>query len=113
MLRYAGHPAISETRIASYNKETKDKIYADDPFKVKNFKRNKNGNLICPQGREFIKLCDKPVKDNKFGRTTEVWQCKTCKRCPLKEKCHKSKENRILNFNEEHTSFHKEVINNL
>ena len=57
--------------------------------------------------------CTSPVKGNKFGRTEEYYQCEDCRGCPYREKCHKSENNRIIRLNEELTSFHQEVIDNL
>ena len=53
------------------------------------------------------------MRGNKFGRTEELYQCEDCSGCPYREKCHKSEKNRIIRLNEELTSFHQEVIENL
>lgn len=100
-------------KFSMYKRATSDNKYINDKFKVRNFERNRKGNLICPQGREFIKIYDTPVKGNMYERTTEVWECKTCNRCPLRKDCFNGKGNRRVNLNEEQTSFHKEVITNL
>lgn len=54
-----------------------------------------------------------PVKRNKYGREEEKYVCEDCSNCPFKNQCHKSKENRVITVNEELTSYHKEVIDNL
>ena len=63
--------------------------------------------------RQEYFLHSSPVRGNKFGRTEEYYQCEDCNGCPYREKCLKSEKNRIIRLNEELTSFHKEVINNL
>lgn len=43
----------------------------------------------------------------------EYYQCEDCSGCALRDKCHKSKENRVVRINEELTVFHQEVLANL
>ena len=100
-------------KFTMFNKETTDKKYHEDIYRAVNFKRDENGNLICPNGKKFNYSYSRPVKGNKFGRTEELYQCEDCTGCPHKEKCHKSEKNRIIRMNEELTSFHQEVIDNL
>ncbi len=100
-------------KFSTYNKEVKDKKYRDDQFRPINFKRNKKGQLICPNKKVFNYIGENPIKGNKYGRTSEVYECENCNRCKLKSKCTKSKGNRRINLNKELTSYHKEVIQNL
>ena len=100
-------------KFTMFNKETTDKKYHEDMFRAVNFKRDESGNLICPNGKKFKFMYNRPVKGNKFGRTEEMYQCEDCTGCPRREKCHKSEKNRIIRLNEELTSFHQEVIDNL
>ena len=100
-------------KFTMFNKETTDKKYHNDIFRAVNFKRDESGNLICPNGKKFKFMYSRPVKGNKFGRTEELYQCEDCSGCPHREKCHKSEKNRIIRLNEELTSFHQEVIDNL
>lgn len=37
-----------------FKKETKDKKYHENPFRAVNFKRNEDGELICPNGKRFF-----------------------------------------------------------
>ena len=69
--------------------------------------------MVCPNGKRFYFLKTAPVKGNQFGRTEEYYQCEDCEGCTHREKCHKSKENRIVRVNEELTKFHNEVLSNL
>lgn len=100
-------------KFTMFKKETKDKKYRNDKFRAVNFKRNESGDLICPNGRKFIYLYDKPVRGNKYGRREEYYQCEDCSDCPYSEKCRKGTNNRTIRMNEELTSIHKEVIENL
>ena len=100
-------------KFTMFKKETTDKKYHENQFRVVNFKRNETGELICPNGKKFNYLYSRPVKGNKFGRTEELYQCEDCIGCPYRERCHKSETNRIVRLNEELTSMHKEVIDNL
>ena len=100
-------------KFTMYEKETKSEEYHNNPFRAVNFKRDKDGNLICPNNRKFHFLKNVPVRGNKFGRTEEHYQCEDCSDCKFKSQCHKSSGNRIVRINEELTSFHIEVLNNL
>ena len=100
-------------KFTMFKKETTDKKYHEDMFRGVNFKRDENGNLICPNGKKFNYLYSRAVRGNKFGRTEEYYRCEDCTGCSYREKCHKSEKNRIIRLNEELTSFHKEVIDNL
>ena len=74
---------------------------------------DREGYMVCPNGKRFHFLKTAPIKGNQFGRTEEYYQCEDCTGCPHREKCHKSKEDRVVRINEELTQFHKEVLNNL
>ena len=100
-------------KFGSYKKETTDLNYHNDIFRPINFKKDIDGNLICPNNKKFIFLKRVPVKRNKYGREEEKYVCEDCSNCPFKNQCHKSKENRVITVNEELTSYHKEVIDNL
>ena len=100
-------------KFTMYDKTMKDKDYREDPFRAVNFKINENGKLVCPAGREFHFLRSSPIKGNNYGRTEEYYQCENCEGCPMREKCYKAQGNRVIRINEELTSIHEEVINNL
>ena len=100
-------------KFTMYEKETKDSRYRNNPYRACNFAIDHEGNMVCPSGKKFHFLRTAPVKGNKFGRTEEYYQCEDCSGCLHREKCHKSKENRIVRINEELTQFHNEVLNNL
>ena len=96
-----------------FKKETEDKKYRDNPYRAVNFPFNENGNPVCPNGKEFHFMYTKAVKNNKYGRREEVYQCEDCSNCSLKENCTTAQGNRTIRLNQELTSFHQEVLNNL
>ncbi len=100
-------------KFTMFKKEITDKKYRENEFRAVNFRRDDEGNLICPNGRKFIYLYDRAVKGNKFGRTEEFYQCEDCSNCPYAEKCKKGDGNRTIRINEELTGIHKEVLENL
>ena len=100
-------------KFTMYEKETKDSKYRDNPYRAVNFAVDKDGDMICPYGKKFHYLRSQLVKGNQYGRTEEFYQCEDCTGCPHREKCHKSKDNRVVRINEELTVFHNEVLNNL
>ena len=100
-------------KFTMYEKETKDAKYRDDPYRACNFDIDSEGYMICPNGKRFHFLKSAPVKGNQFGRTEEYYRCEDCSDCIHREKCHKSKDNRVIRINEELTQFHKEVLDNL
>ncbi len=100
-------------KFTMYEKETKSEKYHNNPFRAVNFKRDNDGILICPNKKKFYHIYDKPVRGNRFGRTEEYYQCEDCTECEYRSECHKSEKNRIVRLNEELTSFHVEVLNNL
>lgn len=96
-----------------FKKETTDKKYHEDSFRAVNFKRNDQGDLICPNGKRFVFSYRKDVRGNQYGRQEEVYTCEDCSGCPYADQCKKGDNNRTIRLNEELTSFHKEVIENL
>ena len=100
-------------KFTMYEKESKDSKYRNNPYRACNFDIDHEGFLVCPNGKRFHFLRSAPVKGNQFGRTEEYYQCEDCSGCPHREKCHKSKDNRVVRINEELTQFHNEVLSNL
>ena len=101
-------------KFTMYEKEIKDEKYRSDPFRAVNFKQDADGNPICPNGRKFVHKLTRHVKGNQYGRTEEIYECESCEGCPCKEQCSpKAKGNRSIRLNQELTSFHQEVLDNL
>ena len=101
-------------KFTMFEKETKNEKYHTNPYRAVNFRRDAEGNLICPNNKKFIFKYNKHVKGNKYGRTEELYECESCEGCPNKTECCKStKGNRTVRINRELTTFHEEVISNL
>ena len=100
-------------KFTMFDKETKSDKYRNNPYRATNFKRNEEGNLICPNGRKFLFKMNKHIKGNKYGRTEEIYECENCEGCPNRSECCKGKSNRTIRMNQELSSFHEEVIHNL
>ena len=96
-----------------FRKETTDKKYHNDPFRAVNFKIDEEGFLRCPNGKKMLFSYRKPVKNNKYGRQEEIYQCEDGSNCPYAKQCKKTDNNRTICLNEELTSIHQEVLNNL
>lgn len=96
-----------------WKRETHDKKFHEDIFRSVNFRKDDEGNIICPNNKRFIKLKEVAIAGNIDKRTVERYQCESCEGCPLKERCHKGKGNRVVNINRELTSYHEKVIENL
>ena len=100
-------------KFATWERETHDKDFHNDPFRSINFKIDNDGNPICPNGKKFFKIRDSVIEGNKDKRVEEKFQCEDCNGCPFRNKCHQSAHNRVINVNRTLTSYHKEVIDNL
>lgn len=101
-------------KFTMFEKETKDSKYHNNSYRIDNFERDTDGNLICPNGKKFIYKYDKHIYKNKYGRTEEIYECEDCTDCPNRsECCKKANGNRTARLNRELTSFHHEVIENL
>ena len=100
-------------KFSTWKRETHDKNFHNDIFRAVNFRKDDEGNLICPNNKKFIKYKEVTVPNNKDKRTAEKYISEDCSGCGFKERCHKQEGNRIINLNEELTSYHKEVIENL
>ena len=53
-------------KFSTLKKETHDKKFHNDIFRSVNFKKDEQGNLVCPNGKKFIK------QDYNFRRITRV-----------------------------------------
>ena len=101
-------------KFTMFKKETTDKEYHENPYRIVNFAKDSYGNLLCPNGKRFIFKYNQHVKSNKYGRTEEIYECEDCTGCSHYEVCCNKKEgNRTARLNRELTSMHKEVIDNL
>ena len=101
-------------KFTMYDKTVKNTEYREDPFRAVNFKRNEEGQLVCPNGKAFTHYSDVHICGNQYGRTEELHICEDCTDCPHRQKCYKGKsDRRIIRLNQELTQFHEEVLHNL
>nr|WP_269142029.1 transposase [Pectinatus frisingensis] len=100
-------------KFTMYKKETADVKYRDNPFRTVNFKIDKEGALRCPSGQAFHLQYRRNVKGNLYGRQEEVYECENCTDCPYASECKKTNKNRTIRLNQELTSMHREVVDNL
>ena len=96
-----------------FKKETKDQKYHEDPFRAVNFRIDEQGVMRCPNDKAFHFLYRKNVRGNQYGRKEELYECEDCSGCSYAEKCKKTDKNRTVRINQELTSMHQEVIENL
>ena len=96
-----------------FEKETADKKYHEDPFRAVNFQIGADGVMRCPNRKAFRFKYRRPVKGNNYGRQEEIYECEDCSACPYAERCKKTEGNRTVWLNQELTSMHQEVIDNL
>lgn len=78
-------------KFTMYEKESKNIKYHNDSYRAVNFRIDQNGDLIRPNNRKFHYAYSRPIKGNNMGE----------------------RGNCIVRINEELTTFHKEVLNNL
>ncbi len=101
-------------KFTMFEKETKNEKYRNNPYRAVNFPQDKDGNLVCPNGKKFKFRNEQHVRGNNYGRTEEIYECESCENCKRKQECcPKAKGNRIISLNRELTGFHEEVIHNL
>lgn len=96
-----------------FKKETEDEKYHNNPYRAVNFKRDEEGNLICPNEKKFHFAYRKDIRGNQYGRQEEIYICEDCSGCPYAKQCKKTEKNRSIRVNRELTVMHQEVIENL
>ena len=100
-------------KFSMFEKETKNKEYRNDIFRLVNFPIDEDGNLRCPNGKKMVFSYRQNVRGSQYGRQEEVYECEDCTGCPYASQCRKTSGNRTIRLNAELTSIHEEVINNL
>ena len=100
-------------KFTMYEKTVKSEKFRTDPFRAVNFRRDDDGNLICPNGRKFVFQRNVPICGNKYERTEEIHVCEDCSNCTLRSRCTKGRKNRTIRLNQELTTIHEEVLSNL
>lgn len=87
---YIKYPLYEKEKTAKFRKQK---------YRKENLLHEKNGKLLCPKGREFKYQFDKVSHRTDYLSISQVWECKTCSRCPFKKQCTKSKGNRRVEIN--------------
>lgn len=99
-------------KYTTYSKE-KDKKYINDPFNKINFKKDENGNYICPNNKKLVYLYNKQSMKTIYPSYNKIYICNECNGCELKSKCSSSKEGRMIAINEELEKYKQIVRENL
>ncbi len=76
-------------KFTMYEKTVKNGKYRNNPYRAENFKRNEDGDLVCPNGRKFSFLRNIPISGNNYGRTEELHICESCEGYPHRTNCYK------------------------
>jgi transposase len=72
-----------------------------NPFISSNFRYDESKDIYyCPAERQLTKFGEVEIKtDNGFPQKMTRYQAESCNGCPLREQCHKQKNNRIIEVN--------------
>jgi len=77
------------------------KKYRENPFLVANLYYNSTEDFyVCPMGQRMEKKYETQRKTKSgFEQTYSVYEAKNCEGCPMRGRCHKSKNNRKISVN--------------
>jgi len=92
------HQADAYIKYQLYEKE-KTAEFRKQKYRKENLLHEENGKLLCPKGREFKYQCDKISTKTTYLSIDQIWECKTCNRCPYRKSCTKAKGNRKVQIN--------------
>lgn len=95
-----------------YSKE-KEKKFINNVFNKLNFKKDDDGNYICPNNKKLTYCNDKIMKSATYDTYSKLYKCYDCDECPFKDKCTTSKNGRTMIVNEEYERYKKIVRDNL
>ena len=87
------HQTDAYIKYQLYEKE-KTAEFRKQKYRKENLLHEENGKLLCPKGREFVYKFDRVSKKTDYLCISQVWECRTCNRCPYRKSCTKSKGNR-------------------
>ncbi|MFA7436407.1 MAG: IS1182 family transposase [Bacilli bacterium] len=99
-------------KYSTYSKEKESK-YKNNPFNKINFKKDEDGNYICPNNKKLVYSHDNKMKNTVHDVYNKIYKCNDCEDCPLREKCSTSKTGRTIMINEELDSYKQKVRDNL
>lgn len=92
------HQTDAYIKYQLYEKE-KTAEYRKQRYRKENLLHEENGKLLCPKGREFNYQYDRISTRTEHLSIEQVWECRTCSRCPFKKQCTKAKGNRQIKIN--------------
>ena len=69
-----------------YAKE-KEKKFQKNIFRKENYRKDENGNWLCPAGHVFEYYTDKCTRKGMYLSIDQIYRVKKCKDCPLKKDC--------------------------
>jgi len=83
-----------------FHREQK-KSFRENPFLQENLYYNeKKDCFVCPQGQAMFYIGEKErISDNGYVSKTSLYKAENCQGCPLRSKCHKSLNDRIIEVN--------------
>lgn len=81
--------------------KAKEKIKPKEAFRPQHLYYDEKGDyFVCPMGQKMIKKYEiNPKTKSGFQQKYSVYQAQNCLNCPLRGTCHKSKNNRKIQFN--------------
>ncbi len=92
------HQADAYIKYQLYEKE-KTAEFRKQKYRKENLLHEENGKLLCPKGREFKYQGDKISNKTTYLSIDQIWECRTCNRCPYRKSCTKAKGNRKVQIN--------------
>lgn len=99
-------------KYSSYKKE-QEKISDKNRFKSYRMHPDKNGRIVCPQGKEFTFEKETIDTNGRYEKTIRHYRNEHCMVCPLRSRCTKARNGRMLKINEKLIRYQKEVSVNL
>lgn len=93
-----------------FHKEQK-RSYKQNGFLVDNlFYNSKDDFYICPIGQRLSKIDKKRTTSSTgFISNIDIYKAENCQGCPLRGRCHKSKDNRIIQVNHDLLAYKAKV----
>lgn len=77
-----------------YAKEHDNK-YLKNEFISFNYKKDEDGDYLCPAGHKFVFVEEKISKVEGYTKTTKYFEVNKCEDCPLRSKCHSNNKHDI------------------
>ncbi len=92
------HGIEAYVKYTMYSKE-KEKSYQKQSYNKANWKKNKQGQYICPKGYTFRCIKESVDKRSRYYRINQQHSCGKCSTCEQKSMCTKAKGDRIIHVN--------------